>query len=102
MQSAEQILEFAFPFHGHRCPAMPLGIRVGLAAMRALGVERASNKELYCICETGEIVVLRAGGDKFEVLFESKTGETPIQSSISIANGRLFIRTAENLHCIGK
>jgi len=30
-----------------------LGIRVGLAAMKALGVERASNKELYCICETG-------------------------------------------------
>jgi len=40
-------------FHGHKCPAMPLGIRVGLAAMKALGVERASNKELYCICETG-------------------------------------------------
>jgi len=58
--------------------------------------------KLYCINETGEIVVLAAGGDEFKVLFETKTDETPIQSSIAVANGHLFIRTAENLHCIGK
>lgn len=62
----------------------------------------AGDGKLYCINETGEIVVLRAGGDKFDVIFETKTDETPIQSSISIANGRLFIRTAENLYCVGK
>jgi len=49
----KSLLELGISFHGHKCPAMPLGIRVGLAAMKALGVERASNKELYCICETG-------------------------------------------------
>jgi len=58
--------------------------------------------KLYCINETGEIVVLKAGGDEFNILFETKTDETPIQSSISIANGHLFIRTAKNLYCIGK
>ena len=58
--------------------------------------------KLYCINETGEIVVLAAGGDEFKILFETKTDETPIQSSISIANGHLFIRTAQNLYCIGK
>jgi formylmethanofuran dehydrogenase subunit E len=47
------LLELAIEFHGHKCPAMPLGIRAGLAAMKALGVERAKNKELYCLCETG-------------------------------------------------
>ena len=47
------LLEMGISFHGHKCPAMPLGIRVGLAAMNALGVERATNKELYCVCETG-------------------------------------------------
>ena len=40
-------------FHGHKCPAMPLGIRAGLSAMRALGVSRAKNKELHCLVETG-------------------------------------------------
>jgi len=49
----KSLLELGIAFHGHKCPAMPLGIRTGLAAMKALGVERASNKELYCICETG-------------------------------------------------
>jgi outer membrane protein assembly factor BamB len=62
----------------------------------------AGDGKLYCINETGEIVVLRAGGDKLDVIFETKTDQTPIQSSISIANGRLFIRTAENLYCIGR
>jgi outer membrane protein assembly factor BamB len=58
--------------------------------------------KLYCINETGEIVVLAAGGDEFKILFETKTDETPIQSSISVAGGRLFIRTAKNLYCIGR
>jgi len=47
------LLELGLAFHGHKCPAMPLGLRTGLAAMNALGVERAKNKELHCICETG-------------------------------------------------
>ena len=61
-----------------------------------------ADDKLYCINETGEIVVLDACGDEFKIIFETKTDETPIQSSISVANGRLFIRTAKNLYCIGK
>ena len=48
-----QIPEWVFEFHGHRCPAMPIGYRAGLAAMKKLDVERASNKELYLVCENG-------------------------------------------------
>lgn len=44
----------AMAFHGHKCPAMPLGYRAGQAAMKALGVERAKDKELYVISETGK------------------------------------------------
>jgi outer membrane protein assembly factor BamB len=59
--------------------------------------------KLYCINETGEVVVLAAaGGNEFKVIFQTKINEGPIQSSISIADGRLFIRTAQNLYCIGK
>ena len=58
--------------------------------------------KLYCINETGEMVVLAAGGNTFKIVFETKTDETPIQSSISVANGHLFVRTAQNLYCIGK
>ena len=46
--------------------------------------------------------MLQAGGDEFKVLFETQIKEPPIQSSIAIAGGHLFIRTAENLYCIGR
>ena len=62
----------------------------------------AADGKLYVISEAGEIVVLQAGGDEFKVLFETQIKEPPIQSSIAIAGGHLFIRTAENLYCIGK
>lgn len=48
-----ELLETGIAFHGHKCPALPLGLRVGLAARKALGVERASAKELHCLAETG-------------------------------------------------
>ena len=51
---SEELLESAFRFHGHRCPAMPLGLRAGLKAMDVLGVERAQDKELYVLSETGK------------------------------------------------
>ncbi len=50
----EKLLELGFAFHGHKCPAMPLGLRAGLRAMEILGVERSKDKELYVISETGK------------------------------------------------
>lgn len=50
----QEYFETGLKFHGHKCPAMPMGLRAGLAAMKALGVERAKNKELMVISETGK------------------------------------------------
>lgn len=50
----EELLEIGLKFHGHKCPAMPLGIKAGMAAMKALGVQRAQDKELSVISETGK------------------------------------------------
>ena len=54
MNDFEQIMETGLKFHGHRCPAMPMGLKAGLAAMDTLGVERAQDKELYVKSETGK------------------------------------------------
>ena len=54
MKVKEEILNQAIYFHGHRCPAMPLGLRAGMKAMEVLGVERSQDKELYVISETGK------------------------------------------------
>lgn len=54
MIQAKDHLELGISFHGHKCPAMPLGLRAGVAAMNVLGVERAQDKELQVIAETGK------------------------------------------------
>ncbi|MCX6568190.1 MAG: FmdE family protein [Candidatus Aminicenantes bacterium] len=46
--------EHGLAVHGHKCPAMPMGLRVGAAAMNALGVERAKDGQLLALLELGE------------------------------------------------
>ncbi len=54
MKELKDYFDMALKFHGHKCPAMPMGLRAGLAAMKVLGVERAKDKELVVESETGE------------------------------------------------
>ena len=54
MNDFDEILDLGLKFHGHRCPAMPMGLKAGLAAMKVLGVKRAQDKELYVKAETGK------------------------------------------------
>ena len=42
-----QILTDTLKFHGHRCWASVAGVRVGLAALRALDVKRSGGTQLY-------------------------------------------------------
>jgi formylmethanofuran dehydrogenase subunit E len=53
MMQAKDYFEVGLKFHGHKCPAMPLGLRAGTAAMNALGAERSKDKELVMLVETG-------------------------------------------------
>ena len=55
--------------------------------------------KIYCLSEDGTVVVLSAG-DKFEVLSTTPFGEGPCMSSVVVAEGRFFIRTAKNLYCL--
>jgi formylmethanofuran dehydrogenase subunit E len=54
MNDARKYLEAGLVFHGHKCPAMPMGLRVGAAAMNALGVERAKDGQLVALVEIGD------------------------------------------------
>jgi formylmethanofuran dehydrogenase subunit E len=54
MNDARKYLDAGLAFHGHKCPAMPMGLRAGLAAMNTLGVERSRDKELFVEAETGK------------------------------------------------
>ncbi|MFH1716380.1 MAG: PQQ-binding-like beta-propeller repeat protein [Planctomycetota bacterium] len=61
----------------------------------------AADDKLYCISEAGEAVVLAADDGEFKLLSRIDMEDKPIQASIAIADGRLFIRTANQLFCIG-
>ncbi len=54
LMDTQQLLELGLAFHGHKCPAMPMGLRVSLAAMRALGVERTGDSALVALVELDE------------------------------------------------
>ncbi|HEB61484.1 MAG TPA: tRNA CCA-pyrophosphorylase [Phycisphaeraceae bacterium] len=53
MINPEDYFEAAITLHGHRCPAMPLGLRVGAAALNKLGAERAKDGQLVALVEIG-------------------------------------------------
>ena len=46
--------EWAFEFHGHRCPFMTIGYRMGKLAMARLGVEHEKDHGFFVFPELGE------------------------------------------------
>ena len=39
-------------FHGHSCPGLAIGFRLATAAMKALGVTRSDDEELFAVVES--------------------------------------------------
>ncbi len=54
MVQANDYLQAGLTLHGHKCPAMPMGLRVGAAAMNKLGVQRAKDGQLMALVEIGK------------------------------------------------
>jgi outer membrane protein assembly factor BamB len=62
----------------------------------------AADGKIYIISEKGTVFVCSAGDD-FQVLSTIQMGDAEgTRASIAVANGNLFIRTTENLYCVGK
>jgi outer membrane protein assembly factor BamB len=57
--------------------------------------------KIYCLSEKGTVIVCDAG-EAFKILASVPLDEGPSRSSIAVASGQLFIRTAKNLYCVGK
>jgi formylmethanofuran dehydrogenase subunit E len=68
-------LEFGQKFHGHKCPAMPMGLRVGAAAMNALGVERAKDGQLVAFVDLGDDHCATCFGDGLQVIMGTTFGK---------------------------
>ena len=48
-----EVPEWAWEFHGHHCPFMPLGYRMGKLAMKELGAEHEKDHGFFVIPELG-------------------------------------------------
>lgn len=48
-----EIPAWAFEFHGHNCPFMPIGYRMGTLALQKMGVERCKDNEMHVFSEMG-------------------------------------------------
>jgi outer membrane protein assembly factor BamB len=59
----------------------------------------AADGKLYMVNREGTVTVVAADPDAFRVISSYPFDEKPTVSSISIANGKLYLRTAENLYC---
>ena len=51
MDTNNELYKAGLLLHGHKCPAMPMGLRAGQAALAALGVERAKDGQLVALIE---------------------------------------------------
>jgi len=62
----------------------------------------AGDDKLYAVNRKGVVTVIAADTNEFRVLSTYAFGEQPVESTIAIADGKLYLRTAENLYCFAK
>ena len=63
-------LEPVVAFHGHLCPGLLIGYRAALAAVAALGVERAPDEDLVLVAENDSCSV-----DAFQAMLSTTFGK---------------------------
>lgn len=81
MIDPQEWLEFGQKFHGHKCPAMPMGLRAAAAAMNALGVERAKDGELLAFVDLGDDHCATCYADGLQVLMGTTFGKGNIKKT---------------------
>ncbi len=81
MTDPKEWLEFGQKFHGHKCPAMPNGLRVGAAAMNALNVERTGDSALVAMLDLGEDHCATCFADGVQVITGCTLGKGNIKKT---------------------
>ena len=81
MTNPKDWLELGQKFHGHKCPAMPNGLRVGAAALNKLGVERTGDSNLHAIIETGEYHCATCFADGIQTITGCTLGKGNIEKN---------------------
>jgi formylmethanofuran dehydrogenase subunit E len=81
MVNPQEWLEFGQKFHGHKCPAMPNGLRVAAAAMNKLGVERTGDSAIHAFLELGDKHCATCFADGVQVITGCTLGKGNIEKT---------------------
>lgn len=81
MINPQDWLEFGQKFHGHKCPAMPLGLRAGAAAMNKLGIERAKDGQIIAFVDLGDDHCATCYADGLQVIMGTTFGKGNIKKT---------------------
>lgn len=81
MINPQDWLEFGQKFHGHKCPAMPMGLRAGAAAMNKLGVDRAKDGQIVAFVDLGEDHCATCYADGLQVIMGTTFGKGNIKKT---------------------
>ncbi len=78
-----QIPDWTFEFHGHKCPAMPMGLRARAAVFNALNVERTGDSALPALVDLSDDHCATCCGDGIKVITGCIFGEGNIIPELS-------------------
>ncbi len=81
MVNPKEWLEFGQKFHGHKCPAMPMGLRVGAAALNKLGIDRAGDGQVVAIVDLGNDHCATCYADGLQVILGTTFGKGNIKKT---------------------
>ena len=81
MINPQDWLEFGQKFHGHKCPAMPMGLRAGAAALNKLGAERTGDSAILTYIDLGDAHCATCYGDGVQVITGSTFGKGNIKKT---------------------
>ena len=79
MIDPKAFLATGLELHGHKCPAMPMGLRSGAIAMNRLGVERSGAKTLLAVVELGDDHCAHCFGDGVQMVTGCTFGKGTIK-----------------------
>jgi len=81
MVNPKEWLEFGQKFHGHKCPAMPMGLRAGAAALNKLGIDRAGDGQVVAIVDLGNDHCATCYADGLQVILGTTFGKGNIKKT---------------------
>ena len=61
----------------------------------------AADDKLFLVNRKGALTVVAADSKEFRILSTRTIGEASVDSTIAVAEGKVYLRTAENLYCFG-